>query len=111
MLTSFLLPRFQVIRIEWLHAKASLERWVEEEGLLAVESQRVVRSFLWECKKWVSRVEAIFGLDGISLGQKAFCWSQVHVYASLAEAAMNETKSIEVRRKHDPGLLTVQAHM
>ncbi|TDL13780.1 hypothetical protein BD410DRAFT_698730, partial [Rickenella mellea] len=42
----------EVIRLEWLHAVASLERWLEEEALLVEESRRVAVTFEHEANLW-----------------------------------------------------------
>ncbi|KIJ28700.1 hypothetical protein M422DRAFT_270002 [Sphaerobolus stellatus SS14] len=49
----------EAIRVEWVHAKASMDRWDEELKLLEAESERIPRTFhyyerLWSkhCEEW-----------------------------------------------------------
>ncbi|KIJ31007.1 hypothetical protein M422DRAFT_267429 [Sphaerobolus stellatus SS14] len=46
------------IRLEWLYAKASWERWDEETKLLKAEGERVGTSFEWLKNEWSHRREA-----------------------------------------------------
>ena len=42
------------IRLEWVHARASRDRFLEEIILLRAESERVVKTFRFQEKKWVA---------------------------------------------------------
>ena len=48
--------------MEWLHAKASYDRWHEEIRLLKAEGQRVGKSFEWLKKQWLTR-KGLWELD------------------------------------------------
>ena len=56
-----------VIKLEWLHAKASCERWGEEVKLLKAESARVGCSFQYKAMEWNRRLEA-GGANGVERG-------------------------------------------
>ncbi|KIJ44566.1 hypothetical protein M422DRAFT_779310 [Sphaerobolus stellatus SS14] len=45
----------EAIRLEWLYARASYERWDEETKLLKAERGRVGKSFGWLKKQWQTR--------------------------------------------------------
>lgn len=76
-----------VIRIEWLHAKASVARWSEEESLLCEESRRILASFCAKQAIWQTQVENLQGNDRLHCGQKAFAVSQREVAKKLADNA------------------------
>lgn len=75
-----------MIRLEWLHATASLERWLEEEALLVEESRRVAVTFEHEADVW-NRRSADWESHGLTTGRSAYASSQFGVYKSLAEDA------------------------
>ena len=76
-----------VVRIEWLHAKASVARWAKEELLLCEESRRILASFVAQQAMWQARAESIEGSSRFQCGQRAFAVSQRAVAEKLVSNA------------------------
>lgn len=74
-------PEFgvQVIRLEWVHASAALERWQEEVILLHEEAKRTVATFSWDRDQWIKRQGLLADADcpdGVSQGFAAYAAKQ-----------------------------------
>lgn len=86
-----MLTRSLVIRLAWLHAQASRDRWWEEVTLLREELRRVGESFTYREMEWISVADAahINGTDEARLtrGAKAYAYRQAAVYKYLASEA------------------------
>ncbi|KIJ28516.1 hypothetical protein M422DRAFT_270206 [Sphaerobolus stellatus SS14] len=83
----------EVIRLEWLHAKASSERWHEETKLLKAERQRVVKSYQWLKKDWLRRKEKWTQEQGVPKGAVAFAARTTATFNILeTRAAMHLTE-------------------
>ena len=91
------------MRLEWVHAKASTERFEEEVTLLQAESERVGKSFryyehLWKGKAeaWARKGSGIIGEreNRLRRGAEAMAWKKMGDFERLAKAA--EAKFAEV---------------
>lgn len=84
-----------VTRVEWIHAKAAVNRWGEELRLLQTESFRIIMSFEATAGLWRRRsIDTPFYLDGREwelAGYRSYCASQALVFSKLAEAARSQT--------------------
>ena len=81
--------RSTVIRIEWLHAIASMERFDEEVRLLKAESERVGKTFRYFANKWRAwgESEADSGNSQEYRGSRAGCWRREVTFLKLAISA------------------------
>ncbi|KAG8902439.1 hypothetical protein FRC00_007975 [Tulasnella sp. 408] len=93
----------EVVRLEWLHARAALARWVEETHLLREELRRVHAFFQWVQQDWIARVDNLAGAaspdgsDATQRGYKAYCLRQAYNYERLAKhAAWNIEQSVNI---------------
>ena len=91
------------MRLEWVHAKASMERFEEEVAVLQAESERVGKSFryyeqLWKAKAelWSRKGSGIIGEweNRLKRGAEAMAWKKMGDFERLAKAA--EAKFAEV---------------
>lgn len=73
-----------VIRLAWVHARASRDRWWEEKELLREELQRVGRSFMYQVSRWQGIASQHCGEDRMSRGIAAYAMRQGSVYQRLA---------------------------
>lgn len=84
----------QVIRLEWVHARAALARWEEELKLLKEEIRRVKVSFQMEEKAWqhvAAKDLAISDGDRAIRGYRAHAQKRSALYRRLSDqAAMYE---------------------
>lgn len=91
-----------MVRLEWLHARAALARWIEETHLLREELRRVHAFFQWVQQDWITRAEklpvtATEASDTTQNGYKAYCLSQAYNYGRLAKhAAFNIEQSVKI---------------
>lgn len=80
-----------VIRLEWLHARAAVDRWREECILLREEARRSVAGFMKDSKLWAEKKvieEAAAGKAKSSVeGYNAFVAKQAWVYQTIANNA------------------------
>jgi hypothetical protein len=83
-----------VIRLEWIHAKAALERWKEEILLLWEESRHVAAYFATQRGRWEGRAFApepnTNWSEAMDLGYRAFAQSQAAAYVELTAAVEKE---------------------
>lgn len=83
-----------MIRLEWVHAKAASDRWLEENHLLREELGRIALSFRWSYEDW-SSCEAVLvqgAEDCTALGLKAFCLRSAYHYGQLVSNALGNIK-------------------
>lgn len=82
-----------VVRLEWLHACAARDRWLEELHLLKEELRRLPLSFRAEKEAWNSKRESLPDENPHShtyRGYQAYARRQARVYESLElEASRN----------------------
>ncbi|KAG8932301.1 hypothetical protein FRC01_014614 [Tulasnella sp. 417] len=81
----------EVVRLAWLHAQATRDRWWEETRLLKEELRRVGASFSYREAEWSSVAEAS-QVDKeketrVTCGVKAYAFRQAAVYRYLASDA------------------------
>lgn len=78
-----------VIRLEWVHAVAAVERWQEEVKLLREEARRLPVSFRHEVAQW--RVQEVRDLTGyptpVQAGFVAHARRKVALFKDLARVA------------------------
>jgi len=82
-----------VVRLEWVHATAAVERWKEEVILLREESRRLVASFTEEQRLWLEKQDSIAHLsydDRVVRGYKANAQKQAAVQGRLAVKAQGQ---------------------
>ncbi|KIJ52305.1 hypothetical protein M422DRAFT_776014 [Sphaerobolus stellatus SS14] len=90
----------EVIRIEWLHAKASMERFDEEVRLIKAESSRIEKTFLFYANKWKDRRAALMEEAGskegsgrenrVKRGRIAGAFRKEAVFSDLARLALKQ---------------------
>lgn len=87
------------MRLEWLHARASLSRWWEEKTLLLVELDRVGRTFryeecIWEglaaTTNWGAQPPKRLSRRGI----KAYAAKRAAMFRSLAARAEQKYQNV-----------------
>ncbi|KAG8922430.1 hypothetical protein FRC01_014055, partial [Tulasnella sp. 417] len=81
----------EVVRLAWLHAQATRDRWWEETMLLKEELRRVGASFSYKEQEW-SSVAAASDVDKkdetqLTRGVRAYAFRQAAVYNYLASEA------------------------
>lgn len=87
--------------MEYVHARAAYERWVEEAQLLFEEQRRIIISFIWSANEWIQKAT-----DGnlprsdtmdprILEGRKAFCVKHARRYLFLARQAWGNLAQME----------------
>lgn len=83
-----------MIRLEWLHARAAVERWREESVLLREEARRLVTGFEEDSKTWTSRsvlASDTSGRSPISIaGYNTFVARQAWVHQCIAHSARHK---------------------
>ncbi|KAG8927115.1 hypothetical protein FRC01_008000 [Tulasnella sp. 417] len=94
----------EVIRLAWLHAQASRDRWWEEVTLLKEELRRVGASFTYRQLEWSSIADAAHVNEDeetrVTRGAKAYAYRQAAVYQYLASDAQQRYK--EATRPYKP---------
>ncbi|KAG8939352.1 hypothetical protein FRC04_006632 [Tulasnella sp. 424] len=73
----------EVIRLEWVHAKAALDRWLEENHLLREELGRIALSLRWAYQDWSSHqpLDSTNNEESdVSLGYRAFSLRTAYHY-------------------------------
>lgn len=86
-----------MIRLEWVHAKAAAERWLEENHLLREELRRICVSFEAAQNRWalMAQIQDLDGARPVELGHRAFCQRQAYHYGRLLEnATLNVESSV-----------------
>lgn len=80
------------MRLEWVHAKAALDRWLEENHLLREELGRIALSLRWSYQDWSSH-QPLDSTDNeesdVSLGYRAFSLRTAYHYKRLASNALD----------------------
>lgn len=93
-----------VIRLEWLHAKAALDRWREECVLLQEEARRLVAGFQEDSNTWTARSIPSSDAGGRSpdsiAGYNAFVARQAWVHQCIAYSARH--KLLEALPVYEP---------
>jgi hypothetical protein len=83
------------IRIEWMHACASRDRWHEEVRLLRAESRRAMKSFTSFVKVWLDR-KALLAVSRVnSRGALGYADCQVRVFSVLEAQAKKYNGQLE----------------
>lgn len=88
----------QVVRLDFVHSTATVERWVEEVGIIGREMAATCRSFQQTAMRWAVRAsEALTvpvedDLEWASQPQEvrgyvAYASRQFHLYTDLADSA------------------------
>ncbi|KAG8902573.1 hypothetical protein FRC00_001366 [Tulasnella sp. 408] len=92
----------EVVRLAWLHAQASRDRWWEEVTLLKEELRRVGESFTFRQLEWSSVADAAHVKDEtpVTRGAKAYAYRQAAVYRYLASDAQKRYE--EATRPYKP---------
>ncbi|KIJ41631.1 hypothetical protein M422DRAFT_255248 [Sphaerobolus stellatus SS14] len=78
----------EAIRLEWLYARASYERWDEETKLLKAEGERVGKSFGWLKKQWQTRKMDWGRDDDIPRGAVAYAARTATTFARLEQKGL-----------------------
>lgn len=82
----------EVIRLEWVHAHAALDRWLEENHLLREELGWIALSLRWAYQDWSSH-QLLDSTDDeesdVSLGYRAFSLRTAYHYKRLASNALD----------------------
>ncbi|KAG8909219.1 hypothetical protein FRC00_010506 [Tulasnella sp. 408] len=84
----------EVVRLAWVHAQATRDRWWEEMVLLKEELRRVGASFSYRVMEWQSAADAAYGTGEtrVTRGVKAYSLRQAATYQFLADDARNRYK-------------------
>ncbi|KAF8508051.1 hypothetical protein BU17DRAFT_100086 [Hysterangium stoloniferum] len=90
----------EVIRIEWLHAKASHARWDEEVRLLGAEGERIGKTFRYLENIWKGRQGLEEWNNNVTRGAAAFAHRQMLLFRNLAEIAEGHYE--ELRKESYP---------
>ena len=82
---SFLILFYLVYRVNWLRAKARVDRWVEEQALVKHEMEWTILSFKYQADLWDERSKnkdagLSMGHDAYSVKQRKL-WSAFHMKA------------------------------
>lgn len=91
----------KVLRLEWVHAKAAADRWIEELNLLREELRRMPISFKHIADQWRQRAIAAIGdAEIIALGTRvqtgyvAYAMRQSGVFTRLSDAAQAQYDTV-----------------
>lgn len=91
-----------VLRLEWLHATASRDRWYEEMILLFEELRRVGASWRFEERKWME-FQTWGGKDGKAVlnerlvkGVRAHAMKKAAMFNELAKAAEQRYRNVQL---------------
>lgn len=88
-----------MIRLEYVHAKSSYDRWVEEYHILREEQRRLPMAFEWEAKRFEA-LRADFSTkewEGADKGGfRAWCWQQEQVWRGHAAKALQSYHDTEL---------------
>ncbi|KIJ53279.1 hypothetical protein M422DRAFT_242423 [Sphaerobolus stellatus SS14] len=79
----------EAIRLEWVHAKGSGERWEEETKLLKAEGKRVGNSFAWLRKEWEDRAQLWANSEEIPKGALAYAARSAKTMGVLEKKAFD----------------------
>lgn len=89
---------FIVVRLAWVHAQATRDRWWEEVRLLKEELRRVGETFTYRSSEWESigqaAHEALENETHVTRGAKAYAYRQAAVYRLLASDAKRRYEDI-----------------
>lgn len=79
-----------MVRLEWIHALAGLQRWREHLNLAREELRRTAAYFAAVETRWRERKPPAnyeFAEEQIEAGYQAYCNRQAQVYATLGASA------------------------
>lgn len=80
-----------VVRLKFVHAQATYDRWTEEQHLLHEELQRIGLAFRHEVQLWNERCARGLRMVGLGgSGYRAFCRERAAEYEQMAKAAEKE---------------------
>lgn len=82
---------FLVVRLEWVHAKAALDRWIEENHLLREELGRIALFFRWAYQDWSDKANDLSQGEGerVICGYRAFTLRKADDYKRLVHNALD----------------------
>jgi hypothetical protein len=83
-----------VYRVNWLRAKARLDRWQEEERLLREEMIWTVATFQYHENRWFVRAEQMRGKNGME-GHVSFALQQRSMWKNFATKAETAFRRIK----------------
>ncbi|KAG8929225.1 hypothetical protein FRC01_004669 [Tulasnella sp. 417] len=80
----------EIIRLEWVHAKAALTRWIEEVHLLREELRRIAVFFNHIRERWESMGQQVEANEdaSVAIGYKAFAYRKAHDFQRLGGNAL-----------------------
>ena len=89
-----ILTGLTVYRVNWLRAKARLDRWQEEERLLREEMIWIVATFRYHENSWFARAEQMKGKNGME-GHVSFALQQRNLWKNFATKAETAFRRIK----------------
>lgn len=98
--------RFSAIRLEYIHAKASQDRWIEELHLLEENLRRLAPAYDKEAKRLEQLSREADGSEWSRQeikGYKAWCWLQEQMWLEESEQARKAYNKARSGRKGGGG--------
>ena len=86
-----------MVRLEWVHAKAALDRWKEEGLLLREESRRVVESFLKKSESFMAMKNRYNDRklpERVQRGYHSYLYRQAWEFNELADFAKKQYSQV-----------------